>query len=217
MKPIKIPVQLLVAAGVMLLIILILILKIIIGPKGIFGNGHHGEDILPVLTLELDESNLENGSVTILVTATIDDKKGISSIELPDGEQVDGDTAEYEVTENGKYEFKAFGVNGNKSRGSIEVKGIQQVAKKEPYLPEGFKHIAGEIDTGYVIQDKYGNEYVWVPVERGILKRTTLMDGNYEDSSSTATGLVNSAAKNLGFYIGRYEASAFQADGVKFA
>lgn len=84
-------------------------------------------------------------------------------------------------------------------------------------MPEGFEHVEGEVDDGYVIKDKYENQYVWVPVESGILERTTRTDRNYEDSSSSASGLVNSVAKNFGFYIARYESSAFQANGTKFA
>lgn len=37
---------------------------------------------------------------------------------------------------------------------------------KEPYLPSGFKHTEGTVDTGYVIQDiSNNNEFVWIPVK----------------------------------------------------
>ena len=33
-------------------------------------------------------------------------------------------------------------------------------------VPTGFTHTEGTIDTGYVIQDEDGNEFVWVPVDK---------------------------------------------------
>ena len=37
---------------------------------------------------------------------------------------------------------------------------------KDPYIPSGFTHTEGTVDTGYVIKDtSIGNEFVWVPVK----------------------------------------------------
>ncbi|MBR3697421.1 MAG: SUMF1/EgtB/PvdO family nonheme iron enzyme [Clostridia bacterium] len=175
------------------------------------------ELIVPILELNLNTTEENQESVTIEVNASTEDSEGIDHILLPDGSTFYGTYQEYIVKENGKYEFKAFGKNGTSSRLSIDVKNIMTVSAKNPYIPDGFEHVFGEVDEGFVIQDRYGNQYVWIPVETGILTRTTLTNGEYEDSNYTATGLVNSVAKNFGFYIARFEASAFQANQVRFA
>ena len=33
----------------------------------------------------------------------------------------------------------------------------------EPYIPEGFTYTKGSWNTGYVITDELGNQFVWVP------------------------------------------------------
>ena len=175
------------------------------------------ELIAPVLELNLNTLEEEQEKVIIKVKAKTEDEAGIKYIELPDGTQIFSDNKDYEVTENGKYEFKAFGENGSESKLSIEVKNIRETSAKSPYVPEGFEHVEGEVDDGFVIQDKYNNQYVWIPVESGILTRTTVSDSEYEETSEYATGLINSVAKNYGFYISRFEASAYQGNGVKFA
>lgn len=39
---------------------------------------------------------------------------------------------------------------------------------KAPYIPSGFTHTEGTVDTGYVIKDNtLGNEFVWIPVASG--------------------------------------------------
>ena len=37
-------------------------------------------------------------------------------------------------------------------------------AHPELHIPTGFSHIEGTVDTGYVIKDSEGNEFVWIPV-----------------------------------------------------
>ena len=203
---------------IVLIAIVVFAVNLLGGNKGKDDKKGAGDELIaPVLELNLDTTEDNQEKVTIEVIATTDDDEGIDYIELPDGTQIFADSKEYEVTENGKYEFKAVGVNGAKSKLSIEVKNIREVSASNPYMPDGFEYVTGEVDSGYIIQDRYGNQYVWVPVESGILTRTTLTDREYEDSNSTATGLVNSVAKNFGFYIARFEASAYQANDVRFA
>ena len=79
-----------------------------------------------------------------------------------------------------------------------------------PYVPDDFNHIENTtIETGYVIVDKFGNEYVWVPVED-----TRIFDGKinqkydaYKDFVTDFNAMKNSIKIYGGFYIGRYEAS----------
>lgn len=219
MKESKFPIVLIVVLVMVLVAIIIFAVSFLGGKSGNKGNKGEGDKdlITPILELNLNTNDDDQESVVIEVVATTEDEEGIDYIELPDGTQIFADKTEYTVTENGKYEFKATGKNGAKAKLPIEVKNIRKISSKNPYIPEGFEHVEGEVEDGYVIKDKYGNQYVWVPVETGILTRTTITDRDYEDSSSSATGLVNSVAKNFGFYVARYESSAYQANGTKFA
>lgn len=169
----------------------------------------------PQLLLDLNSMEEGQEKVTITVSATIEDKQGIDSITLPDGTVKYTDSLTYEVTQNGNYTFKATGKNGMSTSVPIEVKNIRKISSSEPYIPEGFSHIEGEVATGFVIEDDSGNQFVWVPVESGKLTRN--MDTKYEEKNSTASALVNSVAQNYGFYMGRYEASSYEANGRNVA
>lgn len=86
----------------------------------------------------------------------------------------------------------------------------EAIINKIPYVPNEFNHLAGTtIENGYVIYDKNGNEYVWVPV-----KDTSIFDGKvpnsykgYADIVNEFNSIRNSVKIYGGFYIGRYEAS----------
>ena len=86
-----------------------------------------------------------------------------------------------------------------------------------PFLPENFKHIEGEWNTGFVIQDENENQYVWVPciisnrnenditvlkkkdfALEPLIKYTECYDENYEQ-------YLKSIVDNGGFYISRFE------------
>lgn len=41
----------------------------------------------------------------------------------------------------------------------------ESVKHKEPFLPKGFTYVTGTRNTGFVIADKFGNEFVWIPVD----------------------------------------------------
>lgn len=170
-------------------------------------------EIVPVLKLtsNTDEENQE--SVTLTAIATTDDEAGIQAITLPDGSVNRSDNATFTVTENGNYTFRAKGNNGQTTSLAIEVNNIREASANSPYMPTGFSHKGGEVDSGYVIEDSYGNQFVWVPVPSGKLTRNTMQDTDYEESNSTASALVNSVAQNYGFYMGRYEASTYEVNG----
>lgn len=180
-------------------------------------SGGNLEVLAPVIELSLNTLEDNQEKVIISVSATTEDKQGIDYIQMPDGTKIFSNKKEYEVKENGKYEFKAVGVNGEEDSLSIEVTNIIEVSANNPYIPEGFEHISGEPDNGYTIQDKFGNQYVWVPVPTGILTRTTMMNSEYEESNSFSTNLVNSVTKNYGFYIARFEASLYEKDELTAA
>lgn len=174
-------------------------------------------DIVPVLELSTNTNDENQESVIITAVATTEDQAGIYSITLPDGSSNRSDTATYEAKKNGTYTFKVKGNNGQISSLTIEINNIREASASSPYMPTGFSHVEGEVENGYVIKDEYGNEFVWVPVESGKLTRNTLLDTDYEESTSTATALVNSVAQNYGFYIARYEASKYELNGENVA
>jgi len=174
-------------------------------------------EIVPVLDLSLSSNDENQENVIITATATTEDESGIYSITLPDGGVRRAESAEYNVTKNGNYTFKVKGNNGQTSSLTIEVNNIREASAQTPYIPTGFSHVEGEADTGYTIQDSYGNQFVWVPVEGGKLTRNTMLETDYEESTSSATSLVNSVAQNYGFYIAKYEACMCDANGEKIA
>ncbi len=95
---------------------------------------------------------------------------------------------------------------------------IKNGSYNNPYLPDGFKHLEGNWNDGYVIQDENGNEFVWVPCKIYInddvleLKRynfdildNILTDKCYENLENVEE-FIKSVGKYEGFYIARYEA-----------
>ncbi len=214
--------------------IIILVIFLVIVALGIFaftsfgskenkneGNKHGNieENIIkPTLELSLSSSEENLESVTISAKASMEDGTTITTIILPDKSEILSSEAKYEVTKNGEYSFKAIAENGAEETVSIKVSNIKIASSTNPYIPNGFKPVKDtDIESGFVIEDTYGNQYVWVPVEKGQLKRDTMLDANFEESTNTASALVNSVAQNYGFYIGRYEASEFELNGEKVA
>lgn len=162
---------------------------------------------VPVITLELSSEEEEQEEVIIYVKAKVSEGEEIESIILPDNTIITGSEAEYRVNQNGTYTFKAVTKNQNQSTSDIKVTNIRLVSADNPYIPDGFTYLGGDIKTGYVIVDSFGNEYVWVPCANGLLERETLLNTSYEESSDSPTELVSSVAKYYGFYIARYESS----------
>ena len=168
------------------------------------------EKIVPEISLNLSSEKKDLESVEIEVKAYTEDSEGIASIVLPNGQSVFVTEYTYPVNTNGTYSFSAVGKNGMIAQQSIEVSNIKIVSAKDPYIPNGFHHIDGStIDSGFVIEDEAGNQFVWVPVEDGQLLRNTT-DTIYKEESNSASGLINSAARYYGFYIARFESSLYE-------
>lgn len=177
--------------------------------------GEELEAVTPNIDLSISTEEAEQDEVIIYVVATPGEgDEDIDHIILPDGTEVFSATTEYKVKRNGTYEFQAIGLNGVAGTESIEITNVRESSAENPYIPEGFEHIGGEPNDGYVIQDSFGNQYVWVPVPTGMMTRSTMMSTDYSDANSFATALVNSVAKNYGFYMGRFEASSYESNGV---
>lgn len=168
------------------------------------------------LSLENEEKDIENTNILLEIPEDLE----ISQIILPDDSKTEEIISEYRVAKNGTYEFVFvynIGDKENQIKKEIKVSNIKEIEESEKvpsYIPEGFEHKEGTLDTGYVISDTHGNEFVWVPVESGKLTRKNASKSKYEESDTTSKALVNSVAKYYGFYIARYESSKADFDGT---
>ena len=136
-------------------------------------------------------------------------------------------TIPYAVTANGTYTFKVTGtVNGKSYTKNVSVTVNQFKTAKDyvaanvevtypggnVWIPEGFKvadDSASTVQGGVVIEDKDGNQFVWVPVATlADYKRTWYTgDGSFSSySEALPEDEKTSVERYKGFYIGRYEA-----------
>ena len=83
-------------------------------------------------------------------------------------------------------------------------------------VPKGFTYKEGTKDTGLVIQDEKGNEFVWVPATESTYRKDTSFPGVTPTRDDTLpNGITDETAdvvKYGGFYIGRYEAGIPEGD-----
>ena len=143
-----------------------------------------------------------------------------------------GDSMVTELPSTKKYKDKVSVVEGNlvKNNSKVnseekkwfnEVIGNTSNVKKEwqdtivsvKYgvpIPIGFTYKEGTKDTGLVIQDEKGNEFVWVPATESTYVKDTSFPGKAPTGDDTLPkGITDETAdvvKYGGFYIGRYEA-----------
>ena len=90
-------------------------------------------------------------------------------------------------------------------------------SSKNPYIPKGFRYVEGTWDTGYVISDKNGNEFVWIPCTNiknddniPIIKKWDQVRMSSEKSFSCYETeeyeeFLTSSIQNGGFYVSRFE------------
>ena len=146
-------------------------------------------------------------------------------------------TIPYAVTKNGTYTFTVTGtVNGKSYTKNVSVtvnqfKDVYEYMQTntkvtysdgEVWVPEGFKvadDSASTVQGGVVIEDKDGNQFVWVPVDTiSDYKRTWytgsdgITFGSY--SETLKDDEKTSVERYKGFYIGRYEAGDKESTGT---
>ena len=113
--------------------------------------------------------------------------------------------------------------NGNTESGNNFVTKNTEVTYpdgKKVWIPEGFKiadESASTVQGGIVIEDKDGNQFVWVPVATLADYKRTWYAGN--DSFSNYSEALPEDEKTSvetykGFYIGRYEAGDKESTGT---
>ena len=142
------------------------------------------------------------------------------SYSITGGTTVVDKTIPYAVTKNGTYTFTVTGtVNGKNYTKNVSVtvnqfKDVYELTYSDGivYMPEGFKiakDSASTVQGGVVIEDKDGNQFVWVPVATiADYKRTWYKGrGSLSDySEALPEDEKTSVTTYKGFYIGRYEA-----------
>ena len=122
-------------------------------------------------------------------------------------------------TENNT-EYKWFSeVTGNTSNSeTVKEEWKNTIASVEDGvpIPKGFKYKEGTKDTGLVIQDEKGNEFVWVPATESTYIKDTSFHGYTPTGDDTLpNGITDETAdvkKYGGFYIGRYDAGVPEGD-----
>lgn len=77
--------------------------------------------------LKLENSNKEWSARTVISATATDAEAGNDYITLPDGSQMKGDSANYEVTQNGDYTFLATDKAGNSIQKTITVDNIDNI------------------------------------------------------------------------------------------
>ena len=115
---------------------------------------------------------------------------------------------------------------------NIATANIDSTNYVNPPIPEGYKHVYGEWNNGFVIERcSDGNQFVWIPV--GSLDSNGTLDGkhfsekfgrrNYTNDEFSADGFnealngelleqLESVKKYGGFYISRYDISKSSAE-----
>lgn len=103
----------------------------------------------------------------------------------------------------------------------------------EPGMPEGFSHVEGTVEEGYVIEDEKGNQFVWVPADHAYrcdaedsrelgdepIQRIFYGEGRKEAVTHGAeddiSHFIDSVRKHKGFYISRYEVGDESAESFR--
>ena len=118
----------------------------------------------------------ENGIVTKAKDAR-DQTKQAQANELQDFNNISGEIDEI-LSDNGSG-------NGGGSGSDTKVPA-EPTEETAPYYPDGdFTKKEGTIDTGLVIADKDGNEYVWVVVPKSLFNNTSYNSNNEKKPSSS--------------------------------
>ena len=118
-----------------------------------------------------------------------------------------------ETENNTEYKWFSEVTDGSTKRSaSVRNEWKEKIAEEVDGvpIPKGFTYKEGTKDTGLVIQDEKGNEFVWVPAtESAYAKDTSFGGGKPTGDDTLPNGITDETAdviKYGGFYIGRYEA-----------
>ena len=119
-----------------------------------------------------------------------------------------------ETENNTEYKWFSEVTDGaTKKSESVRAEWQEKIAEEVDGVPvpKGFTYKEGTKDTGLVIQDGNGNEFVWVPATESTYRKDTSFPGTTTPigDDTLPNGITDETAdvvKYGGFYIGRYEA-----------
>ena len=205
------------------------------------GNSSGGETQTPEITIGeakvVANSDGTGSAITDAASVYLGNTLYITFVHsITGGTTVVDKTIPYAVTKNGTYTFTVTGtVNGKSYTKNVSVtvnqfKDVYEYMQTntkvtysdgEVWIPEGFKvaeDSASTVQGGVVIEDKDGNQFVWVPVATlADYKRTwyTGYDSFSEYSEALPEDEKTSVERYKGFYIGRYEAGDKESTEAK--
>ncbi len=183
------------------LVITIIVLLILAGVTIATLTGENGILTRASQASEQTEIAEEKEQISLAYTGVLADKNGQAD--------VTAEELKNELHRNGRTDAMASGTNpitvtfesGNEytidANGGITGPTVSNITATmkivgekvtTPPVPTGFTYIGeGTVDTGYVIQDSNGNEFVWVPVDKNqkIQINVTSKSGNIESISLT--------------------------------
>ena len=183
------------------LVITIIVLLILAGVTIATLTGENGILTRASQASEQTEIEEEKEAIGLAYTGVLADNNGsgVSDSELQNELQKNGYNAT--VTDNGDgtltVTFESgreytIDENGNISEPTISniiatMKIVGEKVETPPLPSSDFTHTEGTVDTGYVIKDSNGNEFVWVPVDKNqkIQINVTSKSGNIESISLT--------------------------------
>ena len=127
-----------------------------------------------------------------------------------------------ETENNTEYKWFSEVTDGSTKRSaSVRNEWKEKIAEEVEGvpIPKGFTYKEGTKDTGLVIQDEKGNEFVWVPANESTYVKDTSFSSRDNikptDDDTLPNGITDETAdvvKYGGFYIGRYEAGIPEGD-----
>lgn len=122
---------------------------------------------------------------------------------------------DYSSEKNEMEEYKKLLLKQNEFYKNIINSHYDNQKYNVPYIPDGFTYVEGSWNNGYVIQDSQENQYVWIPCTNeeiiGVpkLKKSDYSYNPYLKSFGCYDieyeSFLNSALKNGGFYVSRFE------------
>ena len=122
----------------------------------------------------------------------------------------------YEVNEKEIEWLDDLGITSNSNVPTEWKQSIAEVTEDGVPIPKGFTYVTGTKETGTVIQDSIGNEFVWVPAtEATYVKDTTFPGFTPTGDGKLPSGITDETSdvkKYGGFYIARYEAGIPEED-----
>ena len=132
-----------------------------------------------------------------------EDVDGISNIKVTTDYTTEEITINVEVeTTSEEIEYEYY-INGELKSTQKENSYTENITlgNKNPYIPKGFSHTEGTVDTGYVIKDtSLGNEFVWIPVASGTFDIYVVAkdeSGNSKKSDEQTLGISELTRKKV--------------------